>query len=326
MKIHTVTAGYIRRFAADDIVTVHDAQGRVRSTGPAAVGFQTDFWGSERVATAVESRLGKTEDRVLRVLRGLPGNWPLSMQDRAEVAQFLAIHVIRLPAFGAFVRLRGEEAIRDVIAAEASRGRATPQELNAAAALLRSQEHHVNTLMRQITRIGSMFSCMQWSLVEFAEDYLITGDQPVVLLPIEPTIVSPATSLPTGGLMNIVEARFPLDPRRTLLMTWQDSPDIERPLSGNREQACSVNAAVRAQMLEEWLHRPGMTPPFYPGLLLRPNIYAISTELLGGYGVAAAMRSRRRHDADALMRRMTEEQPPANEMRWIAAGPMAAAA
>lgn len=162
-----------------------------------------------------------------------------------------------------------------------------------------------------------MFSSMQWTLVRFDQDRLITSDQPVVMLPLSPATVSPASSVPVAGLSNMIEARFTLDPRQVLLMTWADAPDTAEPLNGTYSQACSVNCAVRAQSLEEWFCRPQTTPPFHSLPLLAPRIYAISTELLPGYDVQVAAQSRRHAEADRLMSRIIEENAPRDQMRWV---------
>lgn len=314
---HTVSAGYLGRFAKDRLVTVHHITKGVSEIGPRAAGFQNAFWGSEDLSREVEEAFSKCENPVLRMLRYLPQRWPLGNEDRAALAQFLAIHVIRTPAYGAFVRRAGdrarEKAIRDAVAQHGL----TEDEVAAAAEMLKDQRRHVRTLLGQIGRIGSMFSNMQWSLVQFDQDHLITSDQPIVMLPLEPAAVSPASSVPDSGLSNIIEARFTLDPRQALLMTWADTPDTAEPFIGTRSQACSINCAVRAQSLEEWFCRPQARPPFLSPPILAPSTYAISTELLSGYTIQTATQSRRRSAADRLMSTIIEENAPRDKMTWV---------
>ncbi len=173
----------------------------------------------------------------------------------------------------------------------------------------------------RVTVIGSMFSNMQWNLVQFDHDWLITSDQPVVMLPLGEGTVSPASSVPAGGFSNTVEAFFTLDPRQLLLMTWAEAADGAQPLNGTRRQACSVNCAVRAQALEEWVSRPGTTPPFHAPPVLEPAIYAISSQLLPGYHVQAATNSRRRAAANQLMSKVIEENAPRDRMTWVTVTP-----
>lgn len=315
---HTVSAGYIARFARNGQVTVHHATKGVLDIGPKAVGYQNDFWGSEKLSRQVEEAFNKCENPVLRMLRDLSRHWPLATADRAALAQFLAIHVIRTPAFGAFMRGVGERAREEAIRDVAEQHGLSEDEIAAAGSkLLRSQHNHVLTLLGQIGRIGGMFSSMQWTLVQFDQDCLITSDQPVLMLPLIPAPISPASSVPASGISNIIEARFTLDPRQALLMTWADIPDTQHPLDGTHKQACSINCAVRAQALEEWVCRPQTTPPFLSPPILEQSIYAISTELLSGYTVQVAAQSRRHAAADRLMSRIIEENAPRDQIKWV---------
>jgi hypothetical protein len=60
----------------------------------------------------MESWLTKEEKRALDVLSGLPTRWPLRGDDRGGLGIFMAIHVVRTPAYGGFVRQMGERAVR----------------------------------------------------------------------------------------------------------------------------------------------------------------------------------------------------------------------
>jgi hypothetical protein len=314
---HTVTAGYLGRFAKDGHVTVHRVTGGGFETGPRAVGYETDFWGPERLSREAEQAFSKCENPVLRMLRKLPQRWPLSTADRAGLAQFLAIHVIRTPAYGAFVRRAGKRARENAIRDAVEQHGLTAEQMAAADERLRGQRYHVRTLLGQVNRLGSMFGCMHWALVQFDRDCLITSDQPVVMLPLSPAPISPASSVPVSGLANMIEVRFTLDPRQALLLTWVETPDTVQPFAGTYSQACSINCAVRAQSLKEWMCRPQTTPPFLAPPILTPSVYAISTELLAGYTVQAATQSRRRAAADQLMSQMIEENAPRDQMRWL---------
>jgi Protein of unknown function (DUF4238) len=312
---HTVTAGYIGRFARRGRVVVHRTNGSTLEIGPSAVGFQTDYWGSD--AREVEQAFSMTESAALRILRRLDDRWPLSKEDRGVLAEFVAIHVIRTPAFGAFARFTSGQALDEAVREQAARHEVAEDELAAAAQAMRSQRFHVATLLGQVGRVGSAFGSMQWNLVRFDQNSLITSDQPVVALPQRGTFVSPASSVPASGLLNAMEVIFPLDPRQLLLMTWAEQPDAAQPLSGTYRQACSVNCAVRAQALTEWVSRPETTPPFLAPPILEPSVYAISTELLPGYSGKVAAGSKRRAAANQLAMRMIEENAPRDRMRWV---------
>ena len=101
---HIVTAGYLRRFARAGKVTVHRRGEEPVDKGVRAVAYVRDFWRSPELAEQVEAKLGKGESAALNILRQLEARWPLRGQDRLIVATFLAIHMVRLPAFGGFMR------------------------------------------------------------------------------------------------------------------------------------------------------------------------------------------------------------------------------
>ena len=310
--IHTVSRGYVKRFAVNGQVMVTHARQGLRRRGVGSVCVHQDYWGPPAVSKAVEASCGVCESIAIRMLRKLPELWPIEGEGsgRAELAQFLAIHTIRTPVFRQFVRTIGERILRD-------ESRLTPSERVAAAQWMRDPVHHANMLLGQITRIANMLSSMHWSIVRFERDMLITGDQPVLILPTGPGNLSPASSVPAFGLANSMEVTFTLDPQHLLLLTWKDARDSVTMLEGTEAQAASVNCALRAVSLEEWLYKPGARPPFLTPPLLEPNVYAISTELLPGYDAAVARQSERHRAAEALLTGITEENMPRDRMRWV---------
>jgi hypothetical protein len=224
------------------------------------------------------------------------------------------MHIVRMPSYGAFVREMGERATRDALAE-------TGHDLNAeqtaeAEAWLRGDGVHADTLWRHVMRFASFLCSMHWTLIELEEDWLITGDQPVVLLPPVPQPITPASALLPAGLSYTLEGRFTLDPRRALLMTWSEDPE-ERSVSGSHAQACSINCALKAQALHEWFSLPGTRPPFLSPPLLQARVYPISLELLPGYTIPQAGASGRRAHAERVVREMIEGTPQKNEIRWV---------
>ena len=223
-KNHIVTAGYLPALCPQ--LARDGAQGgRGFDEGVAGVGYQRDFWGSDpELATEMEEKLQPAERRALRVLRELPSRWPLAGADRGVLGEFLAIHIARLPSFAGYFRQVGEQANREAIAEGAPKHGLNEAEAAVYAQLLRSDRIHAAGLLRQIPRMGSVLCSMHWLLVEFPNDWLITGDQPVVMLGPPPHHVSPASAIgPFAN--NAVEVRFALDPRHALLLTWLDGAD-----------------------------------------------------------------------------------------------------
>lgn len=235
------------------------------------------------------------------------------LSDRAELAQFIAIHIVRTGAFRVFLRGVTDEAIEDFREEE----RLAPETFRAAAQTFRGDRMHADALLGQISRIAGLLCSMQWSLVRFDADLLIAGDQPVVVLPIQPTALTPASAMPDSGLANTLEIRFPLDPRTLLLMCWADPNDPDAPLQGTFSQACNANCSQRAQALREWFYLSGTTPPFLVPPVMQPSVHPISTELQSGYSLEAAVRSGRRQAADALMAQIVGAQESRDRVRWV---------
>jgi hypothetical protein len=270
----------------------HDvASGTEAEKGVGGVGWQLDYWGpDQQLAEEVERSLSVCEDAALRLLRTLDRRWPLASTDRAQLAQFIAIHIVRTGSFRVFLRRVTDEAIED----SRQRERPAPEAFHAAAQIFRGDCMHASALLGQISRIAGLLCSMHWSLVRFDRDLLIASDEPVVVLPMQPTAITPAAAMPNSGLANTFEIRFPLDPRMLLLMCWADHQELDAPLQGTFAQGCNANCSQRAQALREWFYRPGTTPPFLVPPLMQPSVHPMSTELRSDYNLAAAMRSARR--------------------------------
>jgi hypothetical protein len=313
-KHHTVTAGYLRRFALDKKIDVHRG-GTTRRKGVRGVAFQLDYWGSPGVATKMEAWLEKHENRALDVLSDLSSRWPLRDDERGAIGIFMAIHVVRTPAYSGLMRQMGERANREVLEENAEKFGLSAEAVEMYAELLRSDDVHAHTLTRQARYIGSYLASMHWSLVEFGEP-LITCDQPVVLLPPIAVPVTPASAQLPTGLAATFEGRFTLDPHQALVMSWDDDP-TEPKVQGTYAQACSINAALKAQAMPEWYSQPGTTPPLLMPLHLEERVYAISQELRPGYSVEHARLSRRRRHAEGILDKMIEGEHP-GQMAWAA--------
>jgi hypothetical protein len=309
-KHHTLTAGLIARFAQSGRVTAHNVlTGRVSSAGPRAVGYQLDYWGSPDLAEEVEERFTKPETAALRVLKALQDRWPLNEDDRAWVAQFIAIQVVRMPSFMGFLRHTGLDASRETIAEGITKWRLTTPQRAYIEREFASQRTHLNSMMRQIPRIATLLWNMNWAVIEFENGDLITGDQPLVMLPpsMSPATITPASAIPAVGAANMFEGRFTLDPRHLLLMTWRERAS-EPWLPGTIAHAASVNCAVRDQALEAWFETPNSYTPFRVPPTLEERIYPISTDLFPGYSVESAGASQLRIATDRELVAMIDSQ------------------
>ena len=154
------------------------------------------------------------------------------------------------------------------------------------------------------------------------DDLLVTGDQPVVVLPIprrgRQSIIY---AVPPRGFLDTIEVRFPLDPRRLLLMTWRGDDDSSA--DGSFAQACNVNASVSLQADTEWFFKPGTVAHRLNPSTLHPDVHPISPALFGEYTADAALNSRRRLETEQLAARIHQEDPPHDRIPFVNTRPRA---
>ena len=216
---------------------------------------------SPEVAIAMEARLAELENRALDVLAALPTRWPLLGKNRSALGAFMAMHIVRMPSYGALVRQMGERATRDVLSEtehdlDAERVRAEVE------AWLRGDGVHADTLWRHVVRFASFLCSMHWTLVEVERDWLITGDQAVFVPPV-PQPITPASALLPAGLSVHVEGPFTLDPRRAVLMTWSEDPE-ERWVSGSHARPAASTARSRRRRCRNGSAFRNDAPPLSP--------------------------------------------------------------
>jgi hypothetical protein len=319
-KHHTVTAAYIKRFSDGMEVLRHIDGRRPKLVGPRGVGYQKDFWGSPDLAREMEDAFNNCEEPAVALLRELddaPNVAGLDVDQRGLLAEFMAIHIVRLPAFGRMARRLAVESARETLVRH---GAFSEANLRRAVDALQAPRQHNETLIGRIASITGLLASMHWSIVTFDQDLLITGDQPVALMPMHAATINSDSAIPPRGIMNILEGRFTLDPRKLLLMTWRDGYEVATPIVGTFAQACSVNTGVRALAEREWLSRPGAAPPFVVPPFRHPNLYAISAEVFPGYAAATATASTRRTRTETQLRERWDSNTPPERVRFVSAG------
>jgi hypothetical protein len=151
------------------------------------------------------------------------------------------------------------------------------------------------TKMLDLSRKGAqIIGSMHWTLLQFERPWLATSDHPVVLWPLDAVSRQPKKSenLFRGGLLNTLEARFPISPHYALLMTWLDLPDNETSIvKCKRETAANLNAFTAAEAEHQWFHVPRVTAPRASGQLL-----PVAPGLLRPYSANLAFESYRRNE------------------------------
>jgi hypothetical protein len=274
----------------------------------------------------VDWSVAQDEDAIAPVLRRIRELWPLSRENKAAVAELIALQVVRGPR--EFARLDAiVEAELEVFAQFTDHppgdgvvdGRLTEEALQQLREDMTGSTHRMTRMLKHARMGTSIIGSMQWSLVEFDEPVLATSDHPVHLWPLDQRSLRPQATA-TPGFRETLEVKWPLAPSLALLATWQDVGDDPEPLTGTEPLAASLNTCVIAQAEEQWLHRPDVRPPRrQPSELLNPW----SRHLFAAYNERAANRSARRQQVAEILRPLLGSRTPesAAKIAFIAPRP-----
>ena len=281
-RSHVVTRGYLRSFALDEIIAMHlvaESSG-IREVPVGKAGVLKDFYLRHRPDGTpvydVEWSLEHIDKAVPPLLRQISERWPLTIQEKAMLAEFIAMQVLRGPRWrnwhAAFtadyftgVRTSGE------FDGEEPEGM-TIEEALAETERQLSSDTVTLAKMLELSRKGTqIIGSMHWTLLQFERPWLATSDHPVVFWSLDIASRQPKKSddFLKGGLLNALEVRFPISPQHALLMTWLDLPDDEAPtVKCTKDIAANLNAFTVAEATYQWFHVPGMTVPRASGQLL----------------------------------------------------------
>jgi hypothetical protein len=314
-KIHIASRTYQRNWAVAEKVfctRVGEAGGELRPIEQ--VGYRARWWGQDpELAAAMEAQLGFVEDGATAFLRDPAGQWPTAGSLRGSVATFIAVHVVRSPGFRAWYRGQTLERVATAIDAAPSTERL---QMRVAQEMDTDRERAI-TVLQHVTYLASLLASMHWSLVKFDGRVLALSDQPVCVVPAKiNTGSAPLQVVPDTGFVDILEVRVPVAPERALIMTWRDTPEASTECTGTFEQACNLNASTVAQADRHWFRHPDGIAPRLRAPTLEAISEPISPQILPGYNVAAARRSRRRLEAMQLVYRIVE-QDQIGHIGWV---------
>lgn len=306
---HIVPNGYLKFFAENGMVAAHPAAGgrpTIISTRDSAVrrGFYTYTRHDGVRTTAVETAMQPAEDHGLRLLRELEARWPLTTEDRATLGEYVALQVVRTPAWR-----RDHDVIREQILErhEADLRRELGPELLALhVEEMRHDATRARAMLRQPAKIGSLLGSMQLTLLRFDDDALITADHPVAAV-----AVDAGGGIPSTGYGTVPEYRFAVSPRLGLLFSWLDADDVV--VSGSPFQARAMNCSMRAQAEVHWFCPPSATPSFRGGSVT-PLTFGIHT----AYGPDSVAMSHRRKRIIETIDQQIESQEDVAEITIVA--------
>lgn len=216
----------------------------------------------------------------------------------------MAIHVVRSPGWHQAFRAVSMLAIGD----ELQRRRWGDEVEHKAVVHFLGDEMRIEAMLKDVSRVASALMSMHWSLIAFDDPLLASCDQPVVCVPrLRDGEQMPIAAMPRTGFLETAEIRFPVSPSLTLLLTWLPAPDQAAVLKGEYRHAADVNRSTHAQADKDWFYRPGSPrPPRISAPLISGACEPISYELVPDYSYNVASASRRRAEADQLMRQLIE--------------------
>lgn len=300
---HVVPAGYLRGFgsrldpSSPAIVLAARTASDGRIDGNISVrdaAVRSHFYAFEDAAggrnSAAEYELSKLENAAVPVIRAISdGVWPLPPADKAILAEFFGLLLIRGPRWKRFHAELAEQFLAETapnLIAEIPG--ATAEHLERFGDRLRSDATWIERMFSLSHKSAAALGSMQWNLIRFARPVLCTCDHPVVLWLGDGQPHKPAVVPMNTGLLNTLEVRIPVTATSALVLTWADTDDAR--VSGRREDASQINVFTVAQSEYHWFHRPGTEPPIASG----GRLAALSPRMVGGYDLGAMLTSSRR--------------------------------
>lgn len=287
--------------------TTRSFRGNINDVGTRRRAYQRVRPNGEKVDDT-EWSLSVIESAVQPVLRDVEALWPLPDEERATLAEFIAVQIVRGPNWWAdrarMVREVADEARRGRITAPAGSPRAISEaDIETSEAWLLDNTLRDTDMLRISRKLCSVLSGMTWSLLKFEQDVVALSDHPVVVWPAKFDRWSRGFAS-SAAMIDALEIRMPLGPQLALLMTWRDAHDDRHPLTPDRRHARSLNELTIAQADKHWLWKPGSSPLRGTGTM-KP----ISPTIWRAYSRDAVYRSKIRRQLQALMK----EAPLATE-------------
>jgi hypothetical protein len=278
----------------------------VRVIGVRDAGVLTNFYRRERPSTGtaiydVEWSLQQAETAALPVIADLPARWPLNLDDKGKVSQFLALQHLRGAAFRQWhgdqvtavlddVRAKPEAALRP------HPGRTAADVIQELESALTSDTYRLTKMLKLVRSVGIVFASMHWSLVEFRRGHLATSDHPVVVWPISRgSNRNPCANDLGAGVLETLDVFVPIGPEHLLLMTWRDEKSVCPPVAGEGRHLATANSFVVANAATQWFHELDVDP-----WMARARRPPLGPQLLKGYDVSEARASQRRAKAGEL--------------------------
>ncbi|HEV7752607.1 MAG TPA: DUF4238 domain-containing protein [Baekduia sp.] len=303
-KIHIATKSYLKGWAPEGLLRpVHVRYGPQKLKSPAGVGWRYQWWGDDdpELNQACEDACGPLESLIPSMLEDIEGRWPPLTEVRSVVAQFIALHILRTPAFRAWFVEAGERTSQQYV------DQFSAEQYARFVRLTRTDHERSKQILRMLNKVATLVASMHWTLLCFEEAWLVTSDQPVGVFPLlddgsrRQVVAFP----PGGGLAETLELRFALSPSAALICSWHVGHHRE-PVAGTWSQAMNINGVVIAQADQQWFHAPTQKPALPPIVIVQPHMYdPIASDVIPGYNSATARVSLLRIAAEKEVHRLS---------------------
>jgi hypothetical protein len=249
-----------------------------------------------------EWSLAHIESAVQPVLAEIVGRWPLTLEDKATLAEFIAVQLVRGPRWWADRRRLVHEVEADALAngltgPDGIPRRVSRDEIEGSIERLLDNTMRDTDMFRLSRRLSTVTCSMSWTLLTFDRDVLALSDHPVVVWPADaPRWRRRGAFGMRSAPIDAAEIRMPVSPRAALLMTWRDSGDDPLPRRGTLRDARSINEPMIGQADTQWLRVPDSSP-----LRASGAVNAIASTIWRRYDTSAVRRSSVRRRVHSLL-------------------------
>lgn len=299
---HVVQKGYLNLFARDERIVSHFVGSDVTkeiSTNDAAVrkNFYVTTWPDGTRSTGLETAINKLETPVPSILRRIERDWPLDEKDRSTLTEYLALQAVRSPAWDRQYRDMTTTWLRE----KREHYDCSDEQWANLEAHVTSDAYRHESMIENQNKSTALVGSMQWTLLTFSNERLVTSDHPLVVVSSENG--APPGAIPKGGMTEAVEFIFPVGPRRALLLTWMDGIDEVQPRHCNARVASAINAHLLANAQRQWFTIPDSTPAPPLDGSVGPISYLLYE---GSYSLEVAAHSERRRQVLAIINEWIE--------------------
>lgn len=256
-RSHIVPQTYLRNFAINDQLAmrlVGESGSKTVNVRDAAV--RRAFYRRQRPDGTdiddIEWSLSHIESAVTTLLRGLHPAWPLDLEKKASLAEFVAVQILRGPRWqewhSEFVPsaiaeqradgLPGLDGVAEVVAGD--------NILSKFEKKIREPTYRYTRMLSLVPKVASILASMGWTLLTFRRPQLVTSDHPVVVWPLRCSAAKPRHLGFAAGILETLEIRIPISPTLALLMTWREE-DASDPV-GERSTTSALSTRSPSPM------------------------------------------------------------------------------